>query len=192
MWVCVHLGPVPGALRPPPSSWFGRKRIPLPSRGLAGLGPAPRPQLPDSWSPSWSRQKCRRSRTTHAADFRERHGGYIFLFFSHWRSDSLQPNSSAPGSTKLIKIAFSQSSRYGRRGWGFGPFPSSESSTGHVFHLGEGTVALGTITSCHLPLRQCSHSGRDSEGEAACQWGGPIITERNGSLDVKQVTPGQE
>lgn len=28
-------------------------------------------------------------------------------------------------------------------------------------------MALGTITSCHLPLHQCSHSGRDSKGEAA-------------------------
>lgn len=61
--------PRPGALRPPPRSWVGRKRIPLPSRCLAGLGPAPWPQLPDSWSPSWSRQKCLRSGTTHAADF---------------------------------------------------------------------------------------------------------------------------
>lgn len=92
---------------------------------------------------------------------------FFYFIFSHWRSYSLQPNSSAQGSTKLIKIAFSQSSRYGSRGWGFRPFPSRESNTGHVFHLGEGTMTLGTIASWHLPLHQCSHSGRDSEGEAA-------------------------
>lgn len=86
-----------------------------------GLG-MPQPSLAtpllDSWSPAGAHGSAREQpRTAHAIDFRERLGGYEFSFSP---LEKLFPAAKhlSLGSTKLIKIDFSQSSRSGRRGRG--------------------------------------------------------------------------
>lgn len=75
---------------------------------------------------------------------------------------------------------------------GSDPFLPENSAQAFCSTLGEGTMVLGTIASCHLPLHQRSHSGRDREREALVRRKVPIITEKNESLVVKHITPGQE
>lgn len=141
----------PGALKPPQTVVLEENAF-LSHPGAACLSPAPQPQHPDSWSPSWSTQRCQSSRTTLAIDFRERLRGYVsFFFFFPWRSCSLQPNISAQGSTKLIKIDFSQGSRNGKRGKGSNHLHPKNSAQAMCSPLGEGTTGSWEgITSCHF------------------------------------------
>lgn len=186
------------ALRPPSSSRVGRKLIPLPSRGLAGLSPAPRPRLPTAGPAAGA------DRSAGAAEplmqlISERHGG-CFSCFSHWRSYSLQPNIPAQGSTKLIKIALSQSSGYGR-GSGSDPFLPEHSAQAVRSTPGEGTVTLGRLLPAIslLPKHRVAvpapvlllREGQQREA-ALVRREAPVITEKDGSLGVQQITPGQE